>query len=304
VSEEAQIERDSQGVELSPGAVITQSKQYQIVERLGEGGMGKVYKVFDPIMNRYVALKMIKVDVPDSEKRRFRQEARLGGTFMHPNLVRTLEVGTMKSHGLFWFAMDYLEGADLMDFLEKGQELSFEFIRDVFKQVLDGLIHVHARNFVHCDIKPANIYVATDLYDPTLRMIKLLDFGVARDLGSNDPIDPRRISGDPFYMPPEQTYGGAVLDARADLYALGMTFFEVITRGRHPLEDLFNSHPREALVAHREREMVMPSVYLPPDTPPARAQAIDGWFMAATAKDPNHRFQSAKVMQVALSHIV
>ena len=82
------------------------------------------------------------------------------------------------------------------------------------------------------------------------------------------------------------------------------TFFEVITRGRHPLEDLFNSHPREALVAHREREMVMPSVYLPPDTPPARAQAIDGWFMAATAKDPNHRFQSAKVMQVALSHIV
>jgi serine/threonine-protein kinase len=304
VSEEPQIERDSQGVELPPGAVITQSKQYQIVERLGEGGMGKVYKVFDPIMNRYAALKMMKVDVPDGEKRRFRQEARLCGTFMHPNLVRTLEVGTMKSHGLFWFAMEYLEGADLMGFIEKDEAIGWDFTKEVFRQVLDGLIHVHARNFVHCDIKPANIYVATDLFDPTLRLIKVLDFGVARDLSSNEQIDPRRIMGDPFYMPPEQTYGGAVLDQRADLYALGMTFFEVVTNGRHPLEDLFSSHPREALMAHREREMVRPSAYLPADTPPERAEAIDGWFMAATAKDPAHRFQSAKVMQVALSHIV
>ena len=209
----------------------------------------------------------------------------------------------MKSHGLFWFAMEYLEGADLMDYLQKGEVLEFSFIKEVFRQVLDGLIHVHARNFVHCDIKPANIYVATDLYDPGLRLIKLLDFGVARDLGSNEPVDPRRIMGDPFYMPPEQTYGGAVLDQRADLYALGMTFFEVVTGGRHPLEDLFNSHPREALMAHRERQMIMPSAYLPPDTPRDRAEAIDGWFMTATAKDPNMRFQSAKVMQRALTYI-
>ena len=105
------------GVDLPPGTVITQSKQYQIVQPLGEGGFGKVYKVFDPIMNRYAALKMMKVDVPDSERRRFRQEARLCGTFMHPNLVRTLEVGTMREHGLFWFAMEYLGGEDLGEML-------------------------------------------------------------------------------------------------------------------------------------------------------------------------------------------
>lgn len=303
VSETGSFAQDSAGVELPPGTVITQSKQYQIVQRLGEGGMGKVYKVFDPIMNRYAALKMMKVDVPESEQRRFRQEARLCGTFMHPNLIRTLEVGTTREHGLFWFAMEYLEGADLMGFLEAGQSLDFEFIRDVFKQVLEGLTHVHVRNFVHCDIKPANIFVATDQYDPNLRLVKLLDFGVARDLSRPESHDGKRIMGDPFYMPPEQTYAAGPIDQRADLYALGMTFFEIVTRGRHPLEDLFNVHPREALKAHREREMIRPSAYLPADMSPERREAIDGFFITATAKNPEHRFQSAKVMQIALSHI-
>ena len=254
-------ERENHGVELPPGTVITQGKKYQIVERLGEGGMGKVYKVFDPIMNRYAALKMIKVDVPESERRRFRQEARLCGTFMHPNLVRTLEVGTTREHGLFWFAMDYLEGDDLAGLLRSGKRLSFDGVREIFSQTLDGLTHVHARNFVHCDVKPANIFVATDLYDPNLRLVKLLDFGVALDRSEPASNDSKRIIGDPYYMPPEQTYAAAQLDHRADLYALGMTFFELVTGGRHPFEDLFDSHPREALKAHRERNPMPPVAF-------------------------------------------
>jgi serine/threonine protein kinase len=108
---DAELEaRELENIELEPGTMITQSKSYKIVSRLGEGGFGKVYKVFDPIMNRYAALKMMKMNVPDEERRRFRQEARLCGTFMHPNLIRTLEVGTTKDHGLFWFAMEYLDG--------------------------------------------------------------------------------------------------------------------------------------------------------------------------------------------------
>ncbi len=303
MSGEGPIAQDSAGVDLPPGTVLTQSKQYQIVERLGEGGMGKVYKVFDPIMNRYAALKMMKVDVPESEQRRFRQEARLCGTFMHPNLIRTLEVGTTREHSLYWFAMEYLEGRDLMGFLEAGELMDFDFVRDVFRQILEGLTHVHVRNFVHCDIKPANIFVATDQYDPNLKLVKLLDFGVARDLSRPESHDSRRIMGDPFYMPPEQTVAGGPIDQRADLYALGMTFFEIVTQGRHPLEDLFAEHPREALKAQRERPMAPPSTYLPANTPADRAEAIDGFFVTATAKNPEHRFQSAKVMQVALNHI-
>jgi serine/threonine-protein kinase len=303
VTSEAAIGRLVGSVDLPPGTVITQGKQYKIVERLGEGGMGKVYKVFDPIMNRYAALKMMKMDVPESEHRRFRQEARLCGTFMHPNLVRVLEVGTTKEHGLFWFAMEYLEGSDLAGVIGSGQQVPFEFIKEVFKQTLDALQHVHARRFVHCDIKPANIFVAQDVYDPNLRLVKLLDFGVCRDLSDENPPDATRILGDPYYMPPEQTIPGNPLDARADLYALGMTFFEAVTMGRHPFEDLFEQHPREALRAQRERMPMPPSTFLPADTPVERAMSLDAFFAASTAKNPEERFQTAHAMQRALLSI-
>jgi len=297
-------EQDVTNIELEPGTLITQSKTYKIVDRLGEGGFGKVYKVFDPIMNRYAALKMMKMDVPEEERRRFRQEARLCGTFMHPNLVRTLEVGTTKEHGLFWFAMEYLEGSDLLGYLNRKQLLTFPQLREVFLQTLDALTHVHARNFVHCDIKPANIFVATDLWDPNLRLVKLIDFGVARDLSDPSPPPSRRIMGDPFYMPPEQTYANPTLDARSDLYALGMTFYEMVTGGRHPFEDLFEQHPREALLAQRERMPAPPSTFMPDDTDPEHKSDVDGFFATATAKNPDERFPSAEIMKRALQHIV
>ena len=292
-----------ENIELDPGTLITQSKTYKIVGRLGEGGFGKVYKVFDPIMNRYAALKMMKMNVPEEERRRFRQEARLCGTFMHSNLIRTLEVGTTKEHGLFWFAMEYLEGSDLLGYLNRGQILSFAQLREVFIQTLDALTHVHARKFVHCDIKPANIFVATDLYDPNLRLVKLIDFGVAKDLSDDSPAPSKRIMGDPFYMPPEQTYANAQLDARSDLYALGMTFYEMVTGGRHPFEELFEQHPREALLAQRERVASPPSTFLT-GVHPEHASDVDAFFATATAKRPEERFPSAEIMKRALRHVV
>lgn len=303
-SEPAIAPTGGEGIELTPGSLISQSKTYKIVGRLGEGGFGKVYKVFDPIMNRYAALKMMKMGVPEEEHRRFRQEARLCGTFMHPNLVRTLEVGTTVEHGLFWFAMEYLEGSDLLGTLNRGERLPFEQLREIIGQTLDALTHVHARNFVHGDIKPANIFVATDRWDPNLRLVKLIDFGVARDLSDPEPAPSRRIMGDPFYMPPEQTVANARLDPRSDLYALGMTFYELVTGGRHPFEELFEAHPREALLAQRERIPAPPSSHLRADVNPEHAADIDGFFATATAKDPAERFPSAEVMRRALGHIV
>jgi serine/threonine-protein kinase len=296
--------QDLENIELEPGTLITQSKTYKIVSRLGEGGFGKVYKVFDPIMNRYAALKMMKMNVPEEERRRFRQEARLCGTFMHPNLIRTLEVGTTKDHGLFWFSMDYLEGSDLLGYLNRSQVLTFPQLREVFSQTLDALTHVHARKFVHCDIKPANIFVSTDLYDSNLRLVKLIDFGVAKDLADPNPAPSRRIMGDPFYMPPEQTYANPTLDARADLYALGMTFYEMVTNGHHPFEDLFESHPREALLAQRERIPTPPSTWLEAGVHAEHASDIDSFFSTATAKNPDERFPNAEIMKRALQHVV
>ncbi len=296
----ATIERDS--VELPTGVTISFHKQYQVVKHLGEGGMGKVYKAFDPIMNRYVAIKVLKVDVPEGERRRFRQEARLCGSFMHHNLVRVLDVGTTQEHGLFWFVMEFLEGRDISGATQRGRAVPLHVVCEIFRQVLEGLRYIHLRGIVHRDVKPANIFVTRDHHDPDLRIVKLLDFGVAYDSNDKTPEDPRFILGDPRYLPPEQSYPAAVVDGRADLYALGMTFYEAIT-GRHPFEDVFDEHPRELLKCHRDRTPDPPSKHLSVNTEPRKALAIDAFFRKACAKDPAQRFPGARVMQQALAEV-
>ncbi len=289
--------------DLEPGAVIQFTKRFQVVGQLGEGGMGKVFKAFDPFMNRYVALKVMKVDVPESEQRRFRLEARLCGSFAHPNLPRVLDLGTTREHGLFWFAMEFLEGRDIRGAMEQGRTVPLHVLCEIFRQVLDALHYIHLRGIVHRDIKPANIFVTRDPFDPELRPVKVLDFGVARVLEDPTPEDPTLILGDPRYMAPEQTRPAAAVDGRADLYALGITFFEAIT-GVHPFEDCFEEHPREIMRAHRERPPAMPSSYLPGDTPTDEAEAIDGFFIAACAKLPAERFTNARVMKRALGELM
>ncbi len=298
MSETEELATDSEPTELSPGTLLSFSKQYQVVGRLGEGGMGKVFKAFDPIMNRYVALKVMKVDVPESERRRFRLEARLCGGFMHPNLVRVLDVGTTTEHGLFWFVMEFLEGKDMTAALATGRRLPLHVIKTIFDHVLDALHYVHLRRIVHRDIKPANIFVTRDPYDPEHRPVKLLDFGVAKDLSDPNPDEEKHIMGDPRYLPPEQSRANRPVDARADLYALGMSFFEAIT-GHHPFEDTIDD-PRGLLKCQRERAPVMPSAFLG-DLPRSQTQSIDDFFATACAKDPADRFGNARAMLNALT---
>ena len=302
MSDEAHLaSEDRSEFDLPPGTIITLSKRFQVSGPLGEGGMGKVFKAFDPFMNRYVALKVMKVDVPESEKRRFRLEARLCGSFSHPNLVRVLDVGTTKEHGLFWFAMEFLEGRDIRDAMDVGRAIPLHVVCEIFRQTLDALNYVHRRNIVHRDIKPANIFVTRDPHDPEFRPVKVLDFGVARDLSDTTPEDGRLILGDPRYMPPEQTRPNGPVDARSDLYALGMTFYEAIT-GHHPFEDSFED-PRALLACQREYVPPPPSAFLPGLSLEA-AEAIDAFFSASCAKDPDERFASARAMQHALSALL
>jgi serine/threonine-protein kinase len=289
-------------VDLPAGTTISFPKQYQLMQHLGEGGMGKVYKAFDPIMNRYVAIKVMKVDVPEGEQRRFRREARLCGSFTHPNLVRVLDVGTTAEHGLFWFVMEFLEGRDILGAMQRGRTVPLHVVCEIFRQVLDALRYIHLRGIVHRDVKPANIFVTRDTFDPDLRTVKLLDFGVARDLTDDSPEDPRLILGDPRYLPPEQSRPQGPVDGRSDLYALGMTFYEAVT-GHHPFEDRFDEHPRELLKCHRERQPEPPSRHLSVNTDPRKAMAIDAFFRKACAKDPEQRFRDARTMQQALVEV-
>ncbi|MCH9688021.1 MAG: serine/threonine protein kinase [Deltaproteobacteria bacterium] len=293
-------ERDA--VALPDGATLSFHKQYQVAGHLGEGGMGKVYKAFDPIMNRYVALKVMKADVPESEQRRFRREARLCGSFMHPNLVRVLDVGTTQQHGLYWFVMEFLEGRDILGAMQRGRTVPLHVVCEIFRQVLDALRYIHLRGIVHRDVKPANIFVTRDTHDPDLRTVKLLDFGVAHDAGDTRPEEDRLILGDPRYLPPEQSRLRGVVDGRSDLYALGMTFYEAVT-GHHPFEDVFGEHHRVLLECQRERMPAPPSKFLSVNAEPSKGMAIDAFFRKACAKDPAQRFQDARVMQQALAEV-
>jgi serine/threonine-protein kinase len=170
---------------------------------------------------------------------------------------------------------------------------------EIFRQTLEALRYIHLRGIVHRDIKPANIFVTRDALDPELRVVKLLDLGVAKDLNDATPDDPNLILGDPAYLAPEQAIPNGPLDGRADLYALGMTFYEAVL-GRHPWEELFEQHPRELIRAHRTRMPPPPSTFLPAGTAPDKAAALDQFIVASCAKDPADRFADARAMQRAL----
>ena len=169
--------------------------------------------------------------------------------------------------------------------------------------LLEALRYVHLRRIVHCDIKPSNVFVTRDSHDPLLRVVKVLDFGVARDLSDLTPQSKAHVMGDPRYIAPEQTIAGGYIDHRADLYALGMTFFELVTGGRHPFEDLFEKHPRHLLQAHREREPVPISHFLPGGMPKAHVDAIDAFFFKACSKQVQGRFKDASEMKEAISDL-
>lgn len=281
---------------LLPGTVIQHAKELEIIEPLGEGGMGRVYRAYDPTMDRYVALKVLKSNVPDAERRRFFREARIAANFSHPNLVRVLEVG--KSGDMQWLAMEYLRGRDVGDAIATRKMLSFRVLVDVFSQALDALHYIHARKIAHCDIKPENIFITRDIYDRRLVVIKLIDFGVARNFDGPLELQPY-VSGDPRYMPPEQARLNFPIDHRVDLYALGMTIYESVCR-RHPYEEFLDIDPVKLLEIHATGDPSPPSRWLPAGTPPALAEGFDDFFLRACAKERDDRFESAKDMQTTL----
>ncbi len=277
--------------------------RYNVLRLVGAGGMGQVYQALDTVLERHVALKIMRADVPVSERRRFRREALLGARLLHPGLVRVYDMGAGADGEAGWMAMEYLPGTDLLRLLEgaraKGQGLPWAALLRVFGQVLGALQYCHDCRVVHRDIKPANMFVTRD---PNSRFLttKLLDLGIAHDLDGPAPTAKVEVlCGDPNYMAPEQTRANSKLDARADIYAMGMSLYELAT-GVLPFESLLEAPLATLLAAQREAQPDPPSRYLPEDTPPELAERIDQIFARACAKRPESRFQTAKEMLAAL----
>ena len=282
------------------GQCIEQTRRYRLLAPIGEGGMGTVWRATDEALDREVAIKILKPDVPVAYRRRFRREARVGANFDHENLVRVIDAGSRLRDRDEWLAMDLLSGHDVGALIEMHGRIGVPVLIDLFAQALRALEYVHARRLIHRDIKPYNLFVARGP-DERGFVVKLIDFGICRNLGVPEPAD-EQIVGDPRYMAPEQAVLGASVDARTDLYALGISFVQAAT-GRHPLAHLFDAPVRELLRAHQGVVALQPSAGLPGGIPRSFAAAFDEFVATACATEPAGRFANAASMRAALERL-
>ena len=199
--------------------------RYQVLERIGRGAMGVVYRAHDAAMGRNVALKVLMTDLEDDPdiRTRFHREAEAAARLSHPNIITILDVG--EDGDRFYIVMELLRGATLKDFLKQGDAASIDRKLDLMIQLCAGLGAAHNASIYHRDVKPGNIFVRSD------GLLKILDFGVAR-LASSSMTASGFIVGTPDYMSPEQARG-ADIDGRSDIFSLGGVFYFMLT-GRKP----------------------------------------------------------------------
>src|SRR5271165_3166542 len=195
--------------------------KYDVVEVLGEGGMGAVYKAIDPRIGRTVAIKVIKGDFAEDPelRKRFDTEARAVGNLQHPNIVVVYEFG--EEHGSPYLVMQYLDGTPLNEVIAQRQSLPIIQKLDIIIGVLRALDYAHEHGVIHRDVKPANVHLLKD------GSVKLLDFGIARE-GNLGQTKSGQVMGTMSYMPPEQM-NGEVVDRRGDIFSAGIMLFELLT---------------------------------------------------------------------------
>ncbi len=215
-------------VELASGSTF--ARRYQVIEELGRGGMGRVYKVYDTEVREKLALKLLKPEIAaDPETiERFRNELRLARTVSNPRVCRMHDLGREETTGAYYITMEYVPGEDLKSLLHSIGALPVGKATAVARQVAEGLAEAHRRGVVHRDLKPQNIMIDRE------GGVRIMDFGIARSVRAKGVTGAGVMIGTPEYMSPEQVEGREA-DARADIYALGVVLFEMLT-GRLPFE--------------------------------------------------------------------
>ena len=258
--------------------------RFKVEALLGRGGMGEVYKAFDPTLQRTIAVKTVRPDIDRPEYLdRLMREAQACARLSHPNIVTVYEAGQID--GIVYIAMEYLQGENLSQVLER-KDLSFEGKIRILTQVLDALHHAHGLEVVHRDIKPSNIHIQSD------GSVKLVDFGLARMLQADTLTASGNVLGTPHYASPEQLKGEEI-DRRTDIYSTGVMAYEMLS-GRRPFEPDNSSISSVILKVIQETPAPM-------DTDMSRMlPEIEGIVSRAMAKAPADRFQSADQMRGAL----
>lgn len=248
--------------------------RYEILRKIGAGGMSDVYKAKDHVLGRFVAIKVLKQEFSEDVNfvTKFRTEAQSAAGLEHPNIVNIYDVGS--EDGMHYIVMEYVEGITLKTYIEKKGQLSYKEAISIAIQVGRGIEAAHGKHIVHRDIKPQNIMISTE------GKVKVMDFGIARAATSNTINSD--VMGSVHYASPEQARNGYV-DGRSDIYSLGIVMYEMVT-GRVP----FDGDTTVAVaIQHLQEEMVAPSAYAP-DLPISLEKII----LKCTLKNGDRRYQT------------
>ena len=254
--------------------------RYEVIRSIGEGGMANVYLGYDTILDRNVAIKVLRGDLSNDEKfvRRFQREALSASSLAHPNIVEMYDVG--EDDGIYYIVMEYVEGKTLKQLLKKRGTLTLSEAIDIMSQLTDGMAHAHDSYIIHRDLKPQNIMIKDD------GQIKITDFGIAMALNSTQLTQTNSVMGSVHYLPPEQASGkGCTI--KSDIYSMGIIFYELLSgslpfKGDNAVE-IALKHMREPLPSLREENDAIP-------------QSIENIVRRATAKNPKNRYESARSM--------
>ena len=259
--------------------------RYEIVKLIGEGGMANVYLAYDTILERKVAVKVLRGDLADDEKfvRRFQREALSASSLSHQNIVEMYDVG--EDNGNFYIVMEYIDGKTLKQLIKKRGHLTVSEAIDIMLQLTDGLSQAHDSYIIHRDIKPQNIMILED------GMAKITDFGIAMAINAADLTQTNSVMGSVHYLPPEQAAGkGSTI--KSDIYSLGILFYEMLAgtmpfRGETAVE-----------IALKHIKNPMPSIR---KVNPKVPQSVENIILKCTAKNPKNRYNNVRELHDDLS---
>lgn len=254
--------------------------RYEVIRAIGEGGMANVYLGYDTILDRNVAIKILRGDLSNDEKfvRRFQREALSASSLAHPNIVEMYDVG--EDNNVYYIVMEYVEGKTLKQLLKKRGSLTLSEAIDIMLQLTDGMAHAHDSYIIHRDLKPQNIMIKDD------GQIKITDFGIAMALNATQLTQTNSVMGSVHYLPPEQASGkGCTI--KSDIYSMGIIFYELLTgslpfKGENAVE-IALKHMRDPLPSVREDNQSIP-------------QSIENIILKSTAKNPKNRYDDARSM--------
>lgn len=260
------------------GSVI--GNRYKIQEKIGNGGMATVYKALDQILNRYVAVKVLREEFTTDEEfiKRFNAEAQSAARLIHPNIVSVYDVG--QEYNIYYIVMELIQGKTLKQIIEEDGHLSWKWAVNIAIQIASALEMAHKNNIIHRDIKPHNIMITED------GVAKVTDFGIAKAVSNSTITAFGTTLGSVHYFSPEHARGGYT-DSKSDLYSLGVVMYEMVT-GKVPFDA---DTPVSIALKHMQEEPV-PPIKVNKEIPFAVNQII----LKAMKKDPNERYQNASEM--------